>query len=119
MLSNIDVVCQKISLIVRKFFEWIENIAQLNPRDEAAIHRKVGKKHLERGRIEDAIQEFKKAMGLDPNDIGATIDLGAAYHKNKMYDEALFSWGKVIKIDPGNQTVKKKIDECRIFLKKQ
>ena len=44
---------------------------------------------VKRGQYDNAIEDFNKAIALDPNYVSAYINRGAAYGKKGQYDNAI------------------------------
>ena len=68
-----------------------------------ASHHAVGLEYLQKGKVEDAINEFKLAMEEDPRNAEVYFDLGRAYHKTKNLKEAISAYKEVLKIDPNHK----------------
>ncbi|HBY62276.1 MAG TPA: hypothetical protein DEH78_20840 [Solibacterales bacterium] len=56
----------------------------------------------EKGRPQDAIGEWKKALAMDPNDSMALSNLGAALTEAGDYDAAMAQFKKAVEADPEN-----------------
>ena len=52
------------------------------------------------GEFDDAIQEMKKALELNPLSLHVGVDLGRAYYFARQYDLAIAEFRKVIALDP-------------------
>lgn len=63
------------------------------------------------GRKQEAIQFFVEAVTTKPNFAKAWIWLARTYQEEGMYDEAIWAWEKVVKLEPENQ-------QAQYFLKK-
>lgn len=64
-----------------------------------AIHKAFGTVALSQGRYEAAIEEYKKALELDKDDVVATFQLAVALRKNRQFDEALKLFDVIAKVD--------------------
>jgi TolB-like protein/tetratricopeptide (TPR) repeat protein len=53
------------------------------------------------GRFDDAINQVKRAMALDPLSLVINADLGNSYYRARRYDEAIKQLRKTIDLDPG------------------
>lgn len=62
-----------------------------------------GKRHLDDGRLDEAISVFKQATDYFPNSTIGYCNLGEAYSKSGMKDEAMSSYEKAGRIDPENR----------------
>ncbi|MGB5746483.1 MAG: tetratricopeptide repeat protein [Desulfobacterales bacterium] len=60
-----------------------------------------GDKFYEKGEIQKAIDEFKLALELDPNNVNVHNSLGVCYGLQSHYDPAIAAFQKAIAIDPG------------------
>ena len=67
---------------------------------EAASHVKEGEAKLKEGHYEQAIEEFKKAIELDPDSADAHYSLGVAYLKTGARVEALDHLREAIRLRP-------------------
>jgi tetratricopeptide (TPR) repeat protein/beta-lactamase regulating signal transducer with metallopeptidase domain len=65
---------------------------------DAYISRGVS--YLKKGRIEDAISGFNKAINLDPERAVAYFARGSAYHRLDQLDNAISDYNKAIEINP-------------------
>jgi len=61
---------------------------------------------LDKGKYDDAIADYDKAIALDPNDAIAYTDRGIAYGKKGEFDRAIADLRKVLEIDPSDQDAK-------------
>ncbi len=60
-----------------------------------------GDKFYEKGKIQEAINEFKLALDLDPHNVNVHNSLGVCYGLQRQYDSAIAEFRKAIAIDPG------------------
>ena len=60
-----------------------------------------GDKFYEEGKRPEAINEFKLALELDPNNANVLNSLGVCYGLQSQYDSAIAEFQKAIAIDPG------------------
>lgn len=58
------------------------------------------KKFGEKGQWNKAVEEYEKAIELDPNDAHSHADLGFAYGMKGHWDEAMQECGRAIKLNP-------------------
>ncbi|MFA5146493.1 MAG: tetratricopeptide repeat protein [Candidatus Omnitrophota bacterium] len=59
-----------------------------------------GEGYLGKGKLNDAIKEFKKALVMEPDNFDASYGLGAAYYKKKDFQNAEEMIRKAIDADP-------------------
>ncbi len=64
-----------------------------------------GKRYLDDGRLDAAITVFKQATDYYTNSIIGYLNLGEAYSKNNMKDDAIESYAEANRIDPENREV--------------
>jgi tetratricopeptide (TPR) repeat protein len=86
---------------------------QRNPRDiqrkylhlkpsYAGAHNNLGVALIDKGRVDEAIQCWERALRLDPRSIDAHNNLGGALYDRGQWDEAVRHYRKALDIDPGN-----------------
>lgn len=63
-------------------------------------HLETGRALLEKGRLEEAIEEYNAAVELDPKCGISQFNLGFAYHEDGQYEMAREHYQKAIEIDP-------------------
>ena len=59
-----------------------------------------GNDHSNSGKYEEAIESYKQAIKLNPDDAYAHTRLGVAYYKSGKYQEAIKSYKRAIRLDP-------------------
>ncbi|GAH11932.1 unnamed protein product, partial [marine sediment metagenome] len=64
-----------------------------------------GRRYLDDGKLDETIKIFKQATDYYPNSIIGYLNLGKAYLKNNMKNEAIKSYEKAYQIDPENREV--------------
>ena len=67
---------------------------------------KLGLSYYEKGQYEEAINSFKKAVELKPNEYLNLQWLGVSYNKNGEYKEAVNSLKKAVELKPNNENKK-------------
>ena len=65
-------------------------------------HTNLGTAYFEKGKVDDTILEYKKALAFNPNYALAHTNLGIAYLKKGMLDEAIFEFRKTLIIKPNH-----------------
>jgi tetratricopeptide (TPR) repeat protein len=87
-----------------------------------------GNELFDKGKFNEAIQTYQRALNLKSNDIDLLINIGLSYRHLEDYDKAIEYYDKVLEIDPDNKTVinnigytlecKGEIDEAIVNYKK-
>ncbi|HYV84259.1 MAG TPA: FG-GAP-like repeat-containing protein [Pyrinomonadaceae bacterium] len=67
-------------------------------------HYLLGLAAKTQNRPEDAIASFKKVLAVDPNDVGANVNLGQLYSQQKKYPEAIAALRLAVAAEPYNAT---------------
>ena len=65
-------------------------------------HLDHGRACLDKGKYDDAIAHYDKAIALDPNDAAAYTNRGSAYYRKGAFDRAIADHSKAIAIDPNH-----------------
>ncbi len=55
-------------------------------------------------RTDDAVVAFKRVLSIDPNDVGANVNLGQIYASQRKYAEAIVAFRTAIDAEPYNTT---------------
>jgi tetratricopeptide (TPR) repeat protein len=66
---------------------------------QAEKHFKDGFGYQNEGNLDKAIEEYKKAIELNPNYLQAHMNLGAVYIQQKKYDQAIEEFNTVVKLN--------------------
>jgi len=67
-------------------------------------HNSRGIELADRGWLDEAIKEFKKAIDLDPDSAHAHDNLATVYAEKKLYREALNEYLTALKLEPDSPT---------------
>src|SRR6476659_4764598 len=76
--------------------------SQTNTRTEAYYHFSKARFLDDQGQASQAIDEYKKALDLDPNNSLIYSEMAESYLRNKQLREAADTAGKAISIDKDN-----------------
>lgn len=68
--------------------------------ESAALHRALGDLAVLQARYPDAVQEFRRALELDAEDLAARFRLGVALRRSQSYPAATEVLDQVAKVDP-------------------
>lgn len=84
------------------FFENAENTLKQSKKyyNDRNIYRNLGLCYMQLERVQEAEEEFKHAIYLDPKFTKAYFDLGLLYFQQEDYDGAIEQWEKILEIDP-------------------
>jgi tetratricopeptide (TPR) repeat protein len=72
-------------------------------RESAWGHRFLGDLLFQRSRWEDAVQEYRKALGIDPRQTGLHTSMGQAYLHSQKWEEAETELHLELKLDSQNE----------------
>jgi len=75
-----------------------------------------GRRHLDDGKLDEAINIFKQETDYYPNSIIGYINLGKAYLKYNMENEAINSYEKAHQIDPENREVNVELRKLKFVM---
>jgi Flp pilus assembly protein TadD len=67
--------------------------------EQAEKHFKQGFTYQDQGDLDKTIEEYNKAVELNPNHLKAHMNLGAAYMRREEYDQAIDQFSAVIKLN--------------------
>ena len=65
-------------------------------------HLLLGESLARKGKIDEAIVEFERAIEMRPNYVDAYTNLGAAYGQRGMLDQSISASKKAVELDPHN-----------------
>jgi tetratricopeptide (TPR) repeat protein len=74
----------------------------LDPSDEAQVHHHLGVIEGRIGSADRAVEEYRTALALDPDLVGARLDLGSALARLGRYQESAETYRQVVEVDPSN-----------------
>lgn len=75
--------------------EALDRLSDLDERSN--VCRILGHIHLRRGNRTEAIEVWKKIVGEDSNDVFALTELASIYEDNRMWDEAIGIYQRIVK----------------------
>lgn len=70
------------------------------------LYRNEGNQYNSGSKFEQAIDEFKKAIVIDPRKFDAYANLGYAYHMSRRYEEAVEAFEQALELEPDNEDLK-------------
>jgi tetratricopeptide (TPR) repeat protein len=65
------------------------------------------------GLWDEAIFRWRKVLQAEPQSVAALNNLGVAYERKGLFQDALASYDAALKIDPGNAHVKSNLKRCK------
>jgi len=75
----------------------LDTMVQETTLDDLSI---TGSEYYDKGMLDEAIEEFKEVLEIDPDDTETHYNLGNAYADKEMFDEAISAYKKAIELDP-------------------
>lgn len=84
-----------VSFIVVNF-----NFYNIKKTSHLPIHFSLGTAYSFKGQYEKAVDEFKKAIEINPNYVNAYNNLGMAYEEMGLFDKAIVEYKKAIQLKP-------------------
>ena len=66
------------------------------------IHKNLAEALTKKGDIDEAILDYKDALGLDPNDYDSWYNLGVLYSQKGLLDEAVNAYSEALRIKPND-----------------
>lgn len=74
--------------------------ASLLSAQSATAHFNKGNGYYHQGQYEKAVEEYSRAIGINPNDVDALNNRGITYNIMGLYDHAVKDFTKVLKLAP-------------------
>ena len=91
---------RKAFLILVSLFAISLVLGSLNcARKTADDHYRAGYRFFDEGDYDKAIEEYNKAIKIDPNHINSHLNLGEAYYQKGMYEQAKKEYEYVLKLN--------------------
>jgi Flp pilus assembly protein TadD len=81
------------------FFLILGFLSCANKEEQAEKHFRLGFSHQDQGNLDQAIEEYEKAVELNPSHLKARMNLGAAYMRQEKYDQAIEEFSTVVKLN--------------------
>ncbi len=83
---------------------------------DSGAYVREGLNHMVEGDVREAVDSFKRAILVDPNNADAYAYLGRVYYELHDVQEATSHWREALRIDPKNATTLSPDSECRCEL---
>ncbi|TVU26751.1 hypothetical protein EJB05_29311 [Eragrostis curvula] len=107
-------------MLRRKFYpaaiKYLQQAIQKWDRDEqdlAQVYNALGVSYKRDNKLDKAIQQFEKAVELQPGYVTAWNNLGDAYEQKKDLKSALKAFEEVLLFDPNNKVARPRRDDLR------
>ncbi|CAG9462684.1 unnamed protein product [Pedinophyceae sp. YPF-701] len=106
ILARKRLFTQAIKNIQKAVKTWDGEEAEL-----AQVHNTLGYCYFSSERAEDAVEEYRKAVELQPGYVTAWNNLGDAYEVLREWESALECYKEVLALDPENAVAKARADK--------
>jgi len=107
-------------MLRRKFYpaaiKYLQQAIEKWDRDEqdlAQVYNALGVSYKRDNKLDKAIQQFEKAVELQPGYVTAWNNLGDAYEQKKDLKLALKAFEEVLLFDPNNKVARPRVDDLR------
>ncbi|MBS3751549.1 MAG: tetratricopeptide repeat protein, partial [Anaerolineales bacterium] len=107
-LREKDVIAKDNTFVVYLMRLWLEQnrpldrvreeLTEVNPIANRFIE--IGDEYRDRGDYQSALESYQQALGADPRNLRANLNLAQTYLQNAKYQEAIESFQKALNIDP-------------------
>ncbi len=94
LMGNCEAIKSKVASIDK------ENKNSVSNNKEAMKYYELGIDESKKNNFKEAIENYKKAVKIDPNFAFAYDNMGICYRKLEQYDQAIDAYEKSLKIDP-------------------
>jgi tetratricopeptide (TPR) repeat protein len=84
----------------------------------AQVHNALGYAYFNMERVDEAVAEYKAAVGLQPGYVTAWNNLGDAYERLKQYGPALDAYREALSYAPDNKVAQSRADFCKTRLER-
>lgn len=96
---------------------WAQKAVELGPTDPRSWDN-LGLVNLDLGRLDEARRQFKTAMQLKSDYVGAYLHLGEALKQQGKIDEAISMYEQAVEIAPGFEVAKQELEKALRLWKK-
>jgi len=76
---------------------WLQNLSFEGKKTEALTHKGYGDNYLKNKRYKAAVEQYRRALKIQPDLYSALGNLGITYSQMKMYDKAILTFKKLLK----------------------
>jgi len=100
--TNLGNAYKDREMVDRAIYHYNLSLQKRAPEPER-IYNNMGMAYASRGRIEDALTSYEKALRIDPGFVAAHINMGFSLNKEGRNDEANYHFEEAIRLNPGSQ----------------
>jgi tetratricopeptide (TPR) repeat protein len=93
--NYVNNVCSK-DIEAESIYKQQKSISELSPQ----LHQSLAQALVLKGSYDEAIEQYRAAIILDPDNASAYIGLGNAFHKKGLFNDAIKSLERAVKIKP-------------------
>ena len=95
--------------------------ADLSQMEEESLklYKSLGKAYSQKKEYEKAIEMYKKALRVAPEDVNLHLTLADLYDENNMFKESITEYEEVIKLSPGTEKAEKSRRQINTLKEKQ
>jgi putative inorganic carbon (hco3(-)) transporter len=93
--------------------EWLKGNISSNATDKKQVHFYLGRLYYERGRNEDAANEFINALNIDPNYANALYSAGLVFEEIGNIEFAIAALERVLVLNPEAEHVAERINRLK------
>jgi len=68
--------------------------------NSSVAHGSLGRAYQEKGRLDEAVEQYKRAIAIYPDDYKAHYNLGVVYDQQGLLDKAVQSYQRAVQINP-------------------
>ena len=88
----------------------LETALEIRQQDDPALHYNLGNVLLQAGRAEAAVDQYRRALDLDPDDARIHNNLGSAFAALGRRDDALRCYRDALTLDPDHAAARANLD---------
>jgi tetratricopeptide (TPR) repeat protein len=86
-------------------------------RENDAAHLNLGVIDLNRGRVADAIEQFKRAIALKPRSVEAHVNLANAYGQAELFEDSIEAYRKALELEPTNEIARRMLPRVQGYMR--
>ena len=82
-------------------------------------YNNLGNALLQKGQVDAAVAQYKKAAEIDPNYVNAHYNLGNALFHNWQLDEAITQFQEFLRLKPGSSTAHDNLAKAQALVRQR